>query len=247
MHPILFSIGRINVYSYGFVLAIAFLISLYLASGRARIFKIPEEFINNLALVLLVSGIIGARTLYVFMNAGYFSKHFSEIFMIQRGGLVFYGAAIAAFFSGAVFIRIKRFSVLETSDLIAPFIALAHGMGRIGCFLNGCCYGRPTHSFIGVMFPFTDVKVYPTQIFSFVGLVILFLFLFNLQNRRRFNGEVFFSYLIGYGIFRFFIDFLRGDLYPVFLGLTVTQLISIAIAITAGFAYLLAKKKSPLA
>lgn len=242
MHPILFSIGRIRIYSYGFLLAVAFLLALHLASKRASLFKIPEEFIGNLALLLLVSGIAGARTLYVLMNAGYFSQHPLEIFMIQRGGLVFYGAVMMAFFSGVVFVKIHKYSVLDTGDLLAPFIALAHAAGRIGCFLNGCCYGKPTTSFLGVTFPFSDVKVYPTQIFSLIGLLIIFFLLFLLQKKRRFSGQVFLLYFISYGVFRFLIDFLRGDLYPVFLGLTATQLISIVVVIMAACAYSFVKK-----
>jgi phosphatidylglycerol:prolipoprotein diacylglycerol transferase len=178
------------------------------------------------------------------MNARYFRQHISEIFMIHRGGLVFYGGVILAFACGLIFIKWKRYSVSDTADLLAPFIALAHAIGRIGCFLNGCCYGKPTSSFLGVKFPFTDVKIYPTQIFSFIGLLFIFLMLFRLQKKRRFGAQIFLLYLISYGVFRFLMDFLRGDLYPVFAGLTVTQIISVAIVIPALILYAI-KKRAP--
>lgn len=244
MHPILFSIGRIRVYSYGLMLAAAFLIALHLASKRGRLFNIPEAFIGNLGFVVLISGIIGARALYIMMNAGYFTHHRLEIFMIQRGGLVFYGAAIAGFLSGAIYTRIMRLPVLDAADLLMPFVALAHAIGRIGCFLNGCCYGKPTSSFLGITFPFSDVKVYPTQIFSFAGLLLIFSLLFYLQKKRRFRGEILLLYFMIYGTFRFFMDFLRGDLYPVFLGLTVTQLISIAVLAVTVPLYLIKRRSA---
>jgi phosphatidylglycerol:prolipoprotein diacylglycerol transferase len=181
---------------------------------------------NNLTLLIIIAGIIGARIVYVAMNMNYFISHPIEAFMINRGGLVFYGGFILAFLASVIFVKINKVSALDTADLLAPFIALGHSIGRIGCFLNGCCYGKQTSAFIGVRFPHTDVNVWPTQPISSLGLLIIFFVLFYLQRKRRFKGEIIFLYIISYGIFRFLEDFLRGDLIPLFYIFTATQLIS---------------------
>jgi phosphatidylglycerol---prolipoprotein diacylglyceryl transferase len=117
--------------------------------------------------------------------------------------------------------------VFDTADLIAPFIALGHAIGRIGCFLNGCCFGRPTDSILGVCFPNSITKVFPTQLFSSSGLFVIFAFLFYLQTRRRFRGEIISLYLVLYGVLRFFVEFLRGDSGPVLFDLSFSQIISV--------------------
>jgi phosphatidylglycerol---prolipoprotein diacylglyceryl transferase len=241
MHPVLFSIGPIKIYSYGVMLAIAFFVSLSLASKRCALFKIKEESINALLLIMLVSGIAGARVLYVLSNMDFFINHPLEIFMINRGGLVFYGGLIFSGIFGAAYAKVRGISITDAADLLAPFIALGHSIGRIGCFLNGCCFGRPTDSVFGVQFPASLTRVYPTQLFSSAGLFCLFLFLFFMQKKRKFKGQIVALYFIIYGAFRFSIEFLRGDLIPIFYNLTLTQIISI-ISILAGALFYLFKK-----
>jgi len=231
MYPILFSIGAVTIYSYGLMLGLAFLVTIYLASKRASIFNISGERVSNLIILFLISGIIGARIAYILANMNDFIAHPLQILMINKGGLIFYGGFVLASIAGVVFARIRNLAILDTADLIAPFIALGHAIGRLGCFLNGCCFGKPTSSFFGVRFPHTLVKVYPTQLFSFAGLLIIFFLLLFFQPRRSFKGEIISLYLILYGIFRFFIEFIRGDLLPVFHGLTSTQLVSIIFVI----------------
>jgi phosphatidylglycerol---prolipoprotein diacylglyceryl transferase len=227
MYPILFTIGPVNVYSYGVMLAIGFLLALHLASRRSDIFDVPKEGVGNLLIVLLVSGIIGARITYVLSNIDFFVQYPLDVFMLNKGGLVFYGGLILSCVSGLVYARKSKLSVLDTADLIAPFIALGHAIGRIGCFLNGCCFGRPTDSILGVCFPNSITKVFPTQLFSSSGLFVIFAFLFYLQTRRRFRGEIISLYLVLYGVLRFFVEFLRGDSGPVLFDLSFSQIISV--------------------
>lgn len=232
MYPILFSIGPITVYSYGLMLAVAFILASSLASRRAYLFNITKDSMAGLAFTLLIFGLIGARALYVLLNIRYFSTHPFEALLINRGGLVFYGGFLLATLAGILYARIQKFSIQDAADLIIPFVALGQAIGRIGCFLNGCCYGRPTSSVLGMVFPYTKVRVYPTQLFSSAGLLIVFGLLFYMQSKRKFKGQILYLYFIIYGIFRFAMDFLRGDLQVFFFGLTVTQLMSLALAVT---------------
>ena len=233
MHPILFTIGSIKIYSYGVMLAIAFVVSLNLASTQCRFFNIKKDAFSTLVIILLVSGIVGARIVYVLSNLDFFIQYPLDVFMINRGGLVFYGGLILSPFFGIAYAKRVEISILDAADLIAPFIALGHSIGRIGCFLNGCCFGRPTDSIFGMQFPFGDVRVYPTQLFSSAGLFCIFLVLFFVQKRRKFKGQIITLYFIMYGFFRFAIEFFRGDLASLFYGLSLTQIISI-ISIFAG-------------
>ena len=228
MYPVLFTIGSIKIYSYGVMLAIAFLLSFKLASRRCELFDINKDSLNNLAIILLISGIAGSRLLYVFSNWHYFFEYPLDVFMISKGGLVFYGGLIFSSAAGIIYAKLAKLSALDAADLIAPFLALGHSIGRIGCFLNGCCFGKPTDSVFGICFPHSIEKVYPTQVFSFVGLFFIFILLFYIQKKRVFKGEIISIYLILYGTFRFFIEFLRGDLRPILYILSFTQIISIA-------------------
>jgi len=234
--------GRITVYSYGAMLALAFILTALLASKRSRVFNIPEESVGNLVFVLLVAGLVGARALYVLLNATYFSRHPVEVLFINRGGLVFYGGFISALAAGFIFARIHKMPILDT-DLLAPFVALGHAIGRIGCFLNGCCYGKPTSSGLGIVFPYSDTAIYPTQLFSSAGLFIIFIALFFMQGRRRFKGEIFSLYLISYGALRFLLEFLRGDVEPLILWFGTGQLISIGLVAAGLWLYAITKRQ----
>ena len=242
MHPILFSIGGVTIHSYGLMLGLAFLVTVYLAPRRASIFNVSGERVSNLIIIFLVSGIIGARIAYVLANASDFANHPLQVFMINNGGLIFYGGLIFASIAGVAYAKITRLAIFDTADLIAPFIALGHAIGRVGCFLRGCCFGKPADSFLGVTFPHTFVKIYPTQLFSCVGLLIIFFILFFFQSRRAFKGEIISLYLILYGIFRFLIEFLRGDILPVFHGFTSAQLISVVFVVVGVILFISMKR-----
>ncbi len=188
MHPILFKIGQVTIYSYGVMVAIAFLVSIYLASLSAAKRGINQEKIMDLGLTLLISGIIGARLLYVLTEIEYYRANPLEMVMIWKGGLVFYGGFIAAFVCGWVFLKRNKIPVLKTCDHIVPYLALGQAIGRIGCFLNGCCFGKPTNLPWGMIFPggsiagdiYPAVHIHPTQLYSvytnFLIFAILLLF-----------------------------------------------------------------------
>jgi phosphatidylglycerol---prolipoprotein diacylglyceryl transferase len=238
MHPIIFDFGPLTVYSYGLMVALGFIIATLLAAREAEGFNIPKDKVINLSLVILISGIVGARLFYVLINIKEYLSDPLEMVMVTHGGLVFYGGAIFAFFSGLVYVKMSRLSVLDVADLISPYAALGHSIGRIGCFLNGCCFGRPTLSPLGVAFQDGIVRI-PTQIYSSVYLLFLYIFLRVCLRYRRFGGEVFFLYLIFYSTGRIFIEYLRGDNAIFIYGLTFSQLISLGVFLAGVSGYFL--------
>ncbi len=155
MHPIAFHLGPLTVHWYGIMVAGAFLAGLWTASLRARRANIPGERIADIVLWLMVGAILGARVVYVttYWQDEFANQPLSEIFMIQHGGLVYYGGLIGATLAGFIYIRWKQLPLWKVADVLAPSCALGNVFGRIGCFLNGCCYGRPTDLPWGVSFP----------------------------------------------------------------------------------------------
>lgn len=228
MHPILFELGPLTIYSYGLMVALGFITATFLASRLASQFNISQEKITMLSLVILISGILGARIFYVSLNIKDFLLDPIEIFMVNHGGLVFYGGAIFAFAAALAYIKRAKLTILDTADLVSPFIALGHSIGRIGCLLNGCCFGKPTSSPFGIILK-DGISRYPTQIYSSLYLLMLYGFLRICLRYRQFKGQVFFSYLVFYSTGRFFIEFLRGDNAPVILNLTFSQVVSLII------------------
>lgn len=214
MHPVICTIGQFRVYSYGLMLAIAFLVCSTLASIEAKKQNISPDTIFNFSFVALIFGILGARFFYVMENTNYYLKNPIEIIMLHLGGLSWFGGLLLGIFSSVLYLKKKKLPVYKIFDLIAPFIALAQAIGRIGCLLNGCCYGR---------------TVIPIQIYSSFILVLIFIILRSLQEKPHKDGQIFFAYLLLYSIKRFFIEFWRVD-NPIFLfGLTLFQIISIVL------------------
>jgi phosphatidylglycerol:prolipoprotein diacylglycerol transferase len=242
VHPIAFHLGPLTVHSYGVMVALAFLAGLWTASRRAPLTGIAGEKILDLGPWLIVGAIIGARTLYVtsYWNEQFARDPFPEIFMVQRGGLVYYGGLIGASLAGIVYAQLKKVPLWKLADVIAPSVALGYVFGRIGCFLNGCCFGREcslpwrvtypaphaTHPVGGVATP-----VHPTQIYDSLLNLGLYLFLAWLYRRKKFDGQIFAAYLVCYAFTRSFVEMFRGDYPQHYLGgwATPAQLISMGI------------------
>ena len=214
MHPILFKIGPLNIYSYGAFVALGFGIAAYLIYRRASEFGLDKNSVLDLLILILIGGITGGRILYVGLNLSYYLSEPLEIFMLSKGGLVWYGGFIFGLIIFIWYTRKKGMNFWTVADLVAPYIALAQGVGRIGCFLNGCCYGVNNH---------------PTQIYSSAALIVIYFILRSRQNFRHFTGEIFLGYCILYSIKRFLMEFLRADNIKVYLNLTMSQYVSVLV------------------
>jgi phosphatidylglycerol:prolipoprotein diacylglycerol transferase len=247
MHPEILHIGALHLRFYGLALTVSFLIGTHLAIKRARRSNVPEDFVVWLALVILLLAVVGSRALYVVTHWAEFGDGFSNVFMLWEGGLTMYGGVVAAVVGGIAFIRSRGFPVWEVTDILTPSLALGEAITRIGCFMNGCCFGIPTRLPWGVVFPedsfaaavFGMAAIHPSQLYS-AGLALLVLgFVLWLDRRRRFEGQLFWSYILTSAIARFFIDFTRyyGDGDRVgelgFLSFNNNQLIAVGLVFTS--------------
>ncbi len=236
MHPELFKIGPITIYSYGVMLALAFVVGIYLARDRAIKAGIDSKVIMDLSVYVLLSSIVGARLLYILTNLDEYREHPLEA-IFSRTGFVFYGGLIFAIIVGLWYLKRQKLPVWQIADVVAPSIPIGQAIGRIGCFLNGCCYGKPTTLPWGVKVagrdPLDLTPLHPTQIYSSVGDLIIFFILSYWWKRRKFEGQIFLMYLVLYSILRFVVEIYRGD-NPYFLfNLTLSQLLSIFIGLGA--------------
>jgi phosphatidylglycerol:prolipoprotein diacylglycerol transferase len=246
VHPIAFQLGPLTIHWYGVMIALAFLAGLWTATLRARHEKIPGEKIADVTLWLMMGGIAGARFVYVttYWREEFADQPFKEVFMVQHGGLVYYGGFIGAALAGMIYIRWKKLSLWKTADVLAPSIALGSVFGRIGCLLNGCCYGRPTDLPWGLTFTNPQahelsgtplgIPLHPTEIYDALLNLALYGFLAWLFRRKKFDGQIFATYLICYAVTRSITEYFRGDYSDLHyhLGLTPAQWIGVPIFVT---------------
>jgi len=227
MYPVICKIGPFTIYSYGLILVVAFAVSSTLARLQAKKQNINPDIIFNFSFVVFISGIIGARILYIIENLSYYLKNPLETIMLQRGGLSWFGGLLFGLGSAIIYLKKRNLSVYKILDLIIPFVALAQAIGRVGCLLNGCCFGRVSK--FGIYFAVYNSILIPTQIYSSLLLIFIFIILRFLQDRPHKEGKIFFVYLLFYSIKRFFIEFWRADNETIILRLTLFQIISIVI------------------
>ena len=241
MMPYICKIGPFTIFSYGLMLTIAFLVAGYLASRQAKREGLNPEEIFNFCFFIFIAGIIGCRLLYVLLNLDFYLRNPWEIIMLQHGGMAWFGGVILGSAAGWIYLRRRKLPVLKILDLIIPYVALAQAIGRIGCFLNGCCYGKLSAS--GVYFPALHETRLPTQLYSSLLLLIIFAILRFLQQRKHLTGQILAAYLFLYSLKRFFMEFLRDDSPRILWGLTIFQLLSIAMFISAIVLFLKIKEK----
>ena len=252
MFPDLLDLGFIHLHTYGALMAVGFLLSWHLIerlSGR--------KDLSNLLVLLMVAGVVGSRLAYVIEHwQAEFAAAPLRIIRVDQGGLMFYGGFILASLVFALWCRRRHERPLALLDLFSTVIPLAHACGRLGCFCYGCCYGLRSDSPLAVAFPARSpawheqlhagliaasapraLPVLPTQLFEAAALLVLFTALYFAYRRfsARLPGAVAGAYLVGYGVIRFALEYVRGDPRWAWAALSISQLISLGI-ITAGAA-----------
>jgi phosphatidylglycerol:prolipoprotein diacylglycerol transferase len=251
MYPDLIKIGPLTVHTYGALIAIGFIVGLLIAIRTGKRNGIDSQKIMDMGLLLIISGVIGSRITYILMNFSEYSANPLNMLKLWEGGLVFSGGLLAAIISIFFYLRHHKLDFWRVGDVWAPALAIGQAIGRIGCFMAGCCYGKEFHGFCSVVF--TDPKsiaplnipLHPTQLYDSFGSFIIFAILMVLSARKQFQGQVFLWFLIMHSTARLVIEKFRGDDRGIFLGTnwTVTQFLAIVILISAISALFYLKSK----
>ncbi len=270
--PLPFLHTNIPVYAYGFMLMVAFLTAITIARWRAGKENIDPNKITDLGIYLVCAGIFGARLFYIIQFFENYKDNLLNVFKIYEGGLVYYGGLFAAITTLLVFVKLHKMSFLKLIDILMPSAALGLGLGRIGCFLNGCCFGKVAlHIPWAISFPRTidkagmidgspaflqqyelglvqlsdthSLPVHPTQLYSFLSDIALFFILSVYFKHRKRDGEIALLFGIIYPIIRFSMEALRGDNPLIFHLFTIAQIISMVMFVVSVTLFIISRLK----
>ncbi len=251
MYPTLLSIGIFHFHSYTAMMAISFLVGVLMPIRENYRLKKPYPVTPIAGIWVFVGGLVGARVYYILQYDDW--RHLYYAVFFWQGGLVFFGGLIGGTAACIAYLKWKRIPIPIAADFIAPAIPLAHAIGRVGCFLNGCCWGAPTELSWGVCYPHSPwgafarqlkdgiitndaaatVPVHPTQLYAAAGLLVVFAVVRYAYKHKRHDGSVMLLYVLLYGALRFGLEFLRGDSARPSFGMTVSQVLALAAAAAA--------------
>ena len=213
--------GPFTLHTYGVLLAIAFLAGLWVASRQAKRAGLDAGRITDMAVWVLIAGLVGAKLLLVLVDWRYFSDRPRELLSIFQSGGVFYGGLIGGILVAWWYARRYDLPGWQTADVLAPGVVVGQAIGRLGCFAAGCCWGASTQ--VPWAVTFTDVysaravgtpldtPLHPSQLYESLAAFLIFFFLLWLAPRKRFHGQVALAYVALYSATRFGLEFLRGD------------------------------------
>jgi len=221
MFPVLIKIGPLTVHTYGFMLALGVAFGIWFIYAQAKKRGMEANRLLDLAFYTIIIALIGAKAVLFVGNISFYTRYPSELLSLARSGGVFQGGLAFGILFALFYMRKHRIPVWKSADIVAPAIALGHGFGRLGCFSAGCCYGREcavpwgvtfhneyAHSITGI--PLAQL-VHPVQLYESALNFLNFLILFFVLRRKKFDGQVFFLYIINYSVIRYFTEFYRGD------------------------------------
>lgn len=231
MHPTLLRFNGFELRWYGLLVAAGFLIGLWMAARRVQRDGMAAETVWNLGIWLILGGLLGAKVAYVWR---YWDEFLAAPFSMIRSGFVFYGGLLGGMLATVAYAQLRRISTWKLADALAPSLALGHALGRVGCFLEGCCYGSRCDLPWAVKYPHTHetrglFAVHPTQWYEAAGLLALFAALHWLYPRKRFDGQIWWLYALCYSVLRFKVEFFRGDAPTMRFGFTTAQMLSAAL------------------
>lgn len=217
MHPVLFKLGSITIYSYGFLIAIGVVCGVaYLAVRGKKEVGLTFDQANNLFLLIFIAALVGGKVFLFFENPSAYRANPGRLF--TGSGFVFYGSFLFAVPTMLWFFKKNKLPVYQMLDIMAIVTCLVHMFGRIGCFMAGCCHGKPTTSWFSVIF--TDpacqaeplnTPLYPTQLMEAGFILLVMVLLLFIRQRKQFHGQLFVLYLLLYALGRFVLEYFRGD------------------------------------
>lgn len=226
-------IGPVTLHMYGLMMAVGFIFALLFSIYRGKKKGLKEDRFYGIFFCAIVGGVLGSKLLYVIVALPEIIKN-PAILLDFMNGFVIYGGILGGILASYLYLRHKKQDFLTYFDLVMPSVAAAQGFGRIGCFFAGCCYGRETDSACHIVFSHSDfapngVPLIPTQLISSAGDFLICISLVLISRRNLSKGRVGALYLVFYGIGRFLVEFLRGDLRGSVGPLSTSQFISILI------------------
>lgn len=246
MHPVLFEIGSITIYTYGFFIALGALLGFsYMAWQGKKLFGLTFDQSNTLFILLVLAGVIGGKVFMIFENPSYYLS--SPKKLVSGSGFVFYGSLLLAIPTMLWFFRKNKIPTLSMLDVMAIVTCILHALGRIGCFMAGCCYGKPTDNFLSVIFTNPacqaeplNTPLHPTQLYEAGFIFLILIGLLAFKNRKQFEGQLFLIYLMAYAAGRGVLELFRGDIERGFVIkdlLSNSQFISLIIISVAVYFY----------
>jgi len=217
MHPELFHLGPLHLRSFGLMIAIAFLAGTWLGAREGRRLGLDEDRLISVVLAAMIAAVLGARLLFVIEHLQDFIREPASLLAVWQGGLTLYGGIAAGTLAGLVAAARLGLPRWVVADALAPSLALGTMFGRVGCFLNGCCYGRPTLLPWGVTFPggspavleFGNTPVHPSQLYNAAAGLLLFTVMWLVRKRVRPAGVLFWGFIVAFALVRLPIDMTR--------------------------------------
>jgi len=217
MHPVLFEFGGIKLYSYGFLIAVGALCGIvYMASRGKKELGVTFDQANSLFLYIFLAAFVGGKVFLFFESPDVYLH--SPQKLLTGKGFVFYGSFLFAIPTMLWFFKKEKIPTYAMLDIMAVTTCLVHVFGRIGCFMAGCCYGKPTDSFLGVTFSDVaceadpkGVPLHPTQLYESAYIFLVLLIILYFRGRKKFYGQLFLMYLVLYAGGRFVLEYFRGD------------------------------------
>jgi len=217
MIPILFHIGSLPIRSYGVMMAIAFLVGIWLTRRRAKARGLDPDLIVDLAFFVIIASIAGARAMFVIVQWEAYRADPIAILRLWDGGLAQYGGIAAGVVAGLIFFRRRGIDPWFGADLTTPALAAGVAIGRLGCFLNGCCFGQPCdlpwaiafHPTSNAGLVFGALRLHPTQIYESLAALGVLLILLFVERRKPFDGFLLWLFVILLSVYRFAVDPLR--------------------------------------
>jgi phosphatidylglycerol:prolipoprotein diacylglycerol transferase len=240
MYPILFQFGNFELRSYGLIVALSFFIGLWLSTKEAQRKGLDPRLIQDFALYALLGGIIGARIYFVVnSNPAYFLQNPWEIVAVWHGGIGIIGALLGGFLTALWYCRRKKLSFWQFADTLAPGVALGQTLGMFACLLNGDSYGKPTN--LPWAITYTDprsfaplnVPLHPVEIYEMASYFLVFLLVWQTRDKYETDGLAFLTYLAGYGVARFSVEFFRGNPAIFAWGIPAAQVFSVALILAS--------------